>query len=459
MLSSFSKIKVRYGAIIALFLAFFSFPTIAGASASVDLWAYDNLFEINPDACSLAYVSSTATCTNTYAQYYEAETMITKFTGPITNLQQLSLDETPEAGAKLYFFNPQIISGDCTKDENGIDVPSGSECFLGWGGLYNADSYGIINGAGTNWPWIPRSTVGNAFPDNIDFEVNPFIYAIYNGSWVFFDDPAGPFPYASSGYVFEPGANVPTISPFYPIAEQDNFLADLDFYATGTVSTFEGDDNIWDLITLVLIPINEFGEGFASVQSSKEFDPPIAPGGTEEYSFHLDLADGVYKIYYVLSTAGTLNQFYFPYSEDTIIRNIALPTSSNPFISGDYTDPTEEDCSSYGYPDKWLCEIKNTLAGLVLPSKEKLVQFKAVIGQVQEKAPFNYINIAVNNFKTIYSNIGNTPISITLWGNTETISGEVLTASGLTLVFQSFIGIIFIIIFLFWAVSFGKRLF
>ncbi|MDD2227712.1 MAG: hypothetical protein PHH71_03970, partial [Clostridia bacterium] len=57
--------------------------------------------------------------------------------------------------------------------------------------------------------------------------------------------------------------------------------------------------------------------------------------------------------------------------------------------------PEETDCSSLTFPDNLLCNIENLLKTGFLPSASALNNLNNAVNQVQQKAPFNYLNVAI----------------------------------------------------------------
>jgi tRNA threonylcarbamoyladenosine modification (KEOPS) complex Pcc1 subunit len=120
-----------------------------------------------------------------------------------------------------------------------------------------------------------------------------------------------------------------------------------------------------------------------------------------------------------------------------------------------------EDCSTLGFPNKWFCEIKNAAIGIFAPTGQKIAEFKSTIGEINNRFPINYIKTAQSSWQNIYDNISasSSPITLTILGNTGSINFNVFDSSGLKTVIQSFFGLIFISLFIFWAVKYIQRIF
>lgn len=81
----------------------------------------------------------------------------------------------------------------------------------------------------------------------------------------------------------------------------------------------------------------------------------------------------------------------------------------------DWEVPDLEDCGSLSGVEMWLCEIKNDLIGVFMPSQEKVNSLFQTITSVKEKFPFNYIESLRVFFIEIEENLAqekNIPIKI-----------------------------------------------
>jgi len=130
--------------------------------------------------------------------------------------------------------------------------------------------------------------------------------------------------------------------------------------------------------------------------------------------------------------------------------------------------PELEDCSQYNIPDRWICEIKNALKSIFLPSKEKLNELKSTLDLFKQKFPFNYINLFSGFYQDINNEINETStipfkilgqqgyVDLAFWENTAEIGGITQTFSH---IIYNFFLFLFLLIFVFWLISFLKRIF
>jgi hypothetical protein len=130
--------------------------------------------------------------------------------------------------------------------------------------------------------------------------------------------------------------------------------------------------------------------------------------------------------------------------------------------------PELEDCSQYNIPDRWICEIKNALKSIFLPSSEKINELKQTTDLFKQKFPFNYIDL----FKSFYQDINNginenstisfkilgqsSNVNLAFWENQATIGGIKQTFSHI--IYNIFL-FLFLFIFVLWLISYLKRIF
>ena len=119
--------------------------------------------------------------------------------------------------------------------------------------------------------------------------------------------------------------------------------------------------------------------------------------------------------------------------------------------------PELEDCSSYTFPNSWFCNINNTLKSAFLPSSEKMNELNLQINEIQQKAPFNYLNIAKTKISELTGNISQEELSITLLGNTSNINENALTT--LAGAIKNFFTFLLMLAFIFWAIKYIKHFF
>ena len=130
--------------------------------------------------------------------------------------------------------------------------------------------------------------------------------------------------------------------------------------------------------------------------------------------------------------------------------------------------PELEDCSQYNIPDRWICEIKNALKSIFLPSSEKINELKQTMDLFKQKFPFNYIDLFTNFYQDINNGINETStiqfkilgqsgnVNLAFWENQATIGGITQTFSHI--IYNIFL-FLFLFIFVLWLISYLKRIF
>jgi len=171
---------------------------------------------------------------------------------------------------------------------------------------------------------------------------------------------------------------------------------------------------------------------------------------------------------YGKDSEGNYYSEYYPYGCDTYVGDanemVFIPPPEEEFPQY----PELEDCSQYNVPDKWICEIKNSLKSIFLPSSQKIQELKTTIEQTKQKFPFNYITF----FKDFYGDIKegisatstisfkilnqNGNVDLTFWEKTSNVGGIVQTFSHIVKNLATFI---ILLVFLMWLISFGRRIF
>ena len=120
--------------------------------------------------------------------------------------------------------------------------------------------------------------------------------------------------------------------------------------------------------------------------------------------------------------------------------------------------PEETDCSSLTFPDNLLCNIENLLKTGFLPSAIAMNNLNNAVNQVQQKAPFNYLNVAIEKISGIKDNITSESISMSLMGNSSTLNINSFTSDFMPSV-KSFFTLMIVFGFIFWGIAYIKHFF
>lgn len=127
--------------------------------------------------------------------------------------------------------------------------------------------------------------------------------------------------------------------------------------------------------------------------------------------------------------------------------------------------PELEDCSALSGLEKWLCEIKNFIAGIFLPSQEKINNLYSTFGNFSTKFPFNYLQATKDFFSYIReSSTEEKGIKIKILGNEGYVNfdfwkstGEVgSTTESIGSMVRDFSSLVLILGFLTWLLYFVR---
>jgi hypothetical protein len=137
-----------------------------------------------------------------------------------------------------------------------------------------------------------------------------------------------------------------------------------------------------------------------------------------------------------------------------------------PPLQGGWEVPALEDCEVLSGVEKWLCNIKNFIAGIFMPTQAKINEFYMTMGTFKDKFPFNYAR-ALNGFfadiKEGFDTEKNIPVKIlgqtgnvnfAFWGASSTIGG---VPENLGNIVKDVSTVIILLAFLVWLISFIKR--
>lgn len=130
--------------------------------------------------------------------------------------------------------------------------------------------------------------------------------------------------------------------------------------------------------------------------------------------------------------------------------------------------PELEDCGSLTGVEMWLCEIKNDVLGVFLPSQEKINDLYSTINAFKDKFPFNY----AESLKTFFSDVGKSVdeekvIPIKILGQESNVSfdfwDQETEIGGVSETFKNvlfdFTTLIIVLGFFVWLISLIKRFF
>jgi hypothetical protein len=118
--------------------------------------------------------------------------------------------------------------------------------------------------------------------------------------------------------------------------------------------------------------------------------------------------------------------------------------------------PTPTDCDTYSGIDKILCNFGNTIQGMFLPSTSKITELQTTLNAVGNVFPFNYLRVIGSIFSR--ETITQGTLTLTMWGNTETINASYWDLP----IFENvrlFATVLVLLMFTFWAIGYIKHFF
>ncbi len=119
--------------------------------------------------------------------------------------------------------------------------------------------------------------------------------------------------------------------------------------------------------------------------------------------------------------------------------------------------PEQDDCSLQEIPDRWFCEISNSLKSIFLPDANKINELQETINRINGRFPFNYLSVGRSNFLDLQENTNNDTITISLLDNEGTLNLEAVEPlAEKTKIFSQGL---FIFGFLFWGIGYIKHFF
>lgn len=188
----------------------------------------------------------------------------------------------------------------------------------------------------------------------------------------------------------------------------------------------------------------------------------------EPYEPDPDECGGLYKCQFCMTQETCEAEFCIWEDRFGLGEKCYIPEPEIPPSQEEWEVPDLEDCGELSGVELWLCEIKNFIAGIFMPSQEKVNSLFYTIGAFKERFPFNYAE-SLNRF---FSEIGESldeeksipieilgqesEVSFAFWEKTTTIGGEEETFKN---VLFDFTTLLVVLGATFWVISLIKRFF
>jgi hypothetical protein len=297
---------------------------------------------------------------------------------------------------------------------------------------------------------LPTSTSNGAHWWYMRFGNDYYYSTFYKGSegWVVSNE-------ADSGVIFYPSY---PIDCFFTIVSTSTLAS---FNATGTIEIATSNLYNWFNFSVIADNINTLEKFYFSTTTD------LVSGDIFHYSIPISLPEGAYKISYLLQGGFFETPFFATHwCEHTGIGSV--------FPSPTWTEITEaeflglEDCSSYPLLERLVCDLKNAIKKIFVPSPESINGLKTTIEALKNKAPMSYISITKNFLDDVKNGINNTAdldfkilnktgaVSFAFWDRTTDLAGQ---NQSFTQIFKTFFIFLIVFSFLIWAIFYIRKIF
>jgi hypothetical protein len=256
----------------------------------------------------------------------------------------------------------------------------------------------------------------------------------------------------------------PIFSPSYPpdcsftLASTSTLNS---FNATGTIEIAISNLYHWFDFSVIAEDFNTAEKHYFSTSTD------LDAGDVWDYSIPISLPAGAWKISYLLQGVYFETSFFATHwCEHTGIgTGLPLPT---------WEEITEaeflglEDCSGMPLLERLVCDLKNAIKKIFVPSPESITGLKTTIDGLKNKAPMNYITITKDFFNDVKNGINNTAnldfkilnktgaVSFAFWDSTTDLAGK---NQSFAQIFKTFFIFLIIFSFLIWAIFYIRKIF
>jgi hypothetical protein len=258
----------------------------------------------------------------------------------------------------------------------------------------------------------------------------------------------------------------PVITPTTP-EDGVTTVEDLtDFTVSGEVEIPTLNENVWRWLNV------HFTKFYSTEVTTKNFMFPTDLVGGDSYLYNATTTlDDAFAYHVTYSIVGEtpehsgVVEYHAVYG--TYVTHTA-PTFPVWIDSPGWTVPELEDCDALSGVDKIICEIKNVLLGLIIPSQGKVDELTNTVAAFNNKFPINYLKAVQTFFTDVQSGLDEDKaiafevfgqagtMDVTFWNTPVTIGG---VSQSIGAIFKSFIAALFVISFLAWSINFVKRIF
>jgi hypothetical protein len=257
---------------------------------------------------------------------------------------------------------------------------------------------------------------------------------------------------------------VPIFLPSYPLdcAFSTTSTSTLnDFNATGTIKIPNENPYHWFDFSVIAEDFNTAEKHYFSTSTD------LDAGDVFNYSIPISLPAGAWKISYLLQGVYFETSFFATHwCEHTGIgTGLPLPV---------WTEITEaeflglEDCSGYPLLERLVCDLKNAVKRIFVPSASSTTALKTTIDGLKNKSPMNYISITKDFFDDVKTGINSEEtltfkilnktgnVSFAFWDSTTNLAGENQSFKD---IFRRFFIFLIILCSLIWAIFYVRKIF
>jgi hypothetical protein len=283
-------------------------------------------------------------------------------------------------------------------------------------------------------------------------------FNVYNtyGINFFIDD------FALTGVILDYSGINPTLAATFPVDHTTNIVADItNFNVSGTITNPDGSKAVLDIFCVTFQDASSRFDVY-----NKCATHTVDVNSSWDYSFAVDTipADAAYIVHYLAmghDSGGNVVSFNWEPANTFLTHNTPIPASAYTPVSGtDWELPAQEDCNNYNdLTQKLLCNIRNMIEGIFIPSKSTLNNAQSTFSQFKNKFPFNYISAVVDMITAVHSGITNGAITFTLFGAAGTVDLSPLSDAGITPLIYAAILFMVLLGFGFWGVNYLNRIF
>jgi hypothetical protein len=296
-----------------------------------------------------------------------------------------------------------------------------------------------------------------AAPSGFDQDVSEIYFLEQNNKAIIIDDITGD-PIVVSGYD-------PIITPTDP-PDGETTVVDLDdFTVSGNIQIPTENPFFWTGLIVNFDQLN------GTRHYEKDFTIDLAAGDSYDWNA-TTTADNLYAYKVSYTAVGYAPQSGFVITYDHYLTGTYITETASVLPTWEeqenWTIPAEEDCDGYSGIDKIICQIKNLLTGLVVPSQSKVDSLKNTLTAFNTKFPMNYISALQGFFEDVQDGLDEeAAISFKVLGQSGTLDDSFWdtaitfggTAQTIGSLFKSLITAVFVIAFLGWCLAFLGRVF